>query len=92
MLHKAYREACAEGTVEIFNTRLNLIGHKNARKTSLLRALTGKTFKERLESTEGISVHLIESTFTNNKVKATKWNQIKNNTGTILKESKIKFC
>ena len=46
----------------MFNACLNLVEHREAGKTSLATRLMGKKFKEDVQSTEGISTHLIKST------------------------------
>ena len=62
-LEDAFIKACDEGTKKVFCARLNLVGYWGAGKTSLAKRLMGKNFKENVCSTEGVSVHRIESTF-----------------------------
>ena len=67
-LEAAYRRACAEGSKEVFLARMNLVGFHEAGKTSLAKRLMGKDFDADVESTEGIALHYITSTFQRNKL------------------------
>ena len=70
---KAYREACAQGYNDSFKIKLNLVGFSESGKTSLGTRLSGETFKELTESTEGIETHRIESTFSKENFSSSKW-------------------
>ena len=60
----AYETACKRGTKEVFNARLNLVGHCEAGKTSLPTRLMGREL-ENTGSTEGIKIHHITSEIDN---------------------------
>ena len=74
-LEAAYRRACAEGSKEVFLARMNLVGFHEAGKTSLAKRLMGKDFDAKVQSTEGISLHYITSTFRRNKLTGKNWNE-----------------
>ena len=40
---------------------MNLVGHREAGKTSLATRLTGKEFEKEVQSTEGVAIHHIKS-------------------------------
>ena len=63
ILDKAYKEACAKGTVRSFRAKLDIIGHTDVGKTSLSHRLLGQPFVEQKESTEGIATHVVKSKF-----------------------------
>ena len=85
-LNLAYKLACQEDTVEVFNACLNLVGHKGAGKTSLANRLMGKEFNPDVESTEGISIHFVKSTFKKNEKKMEKWNETTQDSSTYMKD------
>ena len=74
-LDKAYREACATGSIEDNRARMNLIGYYGAGKTSLGEKLTGQEFDEKTESTEGIATHRIKSSFNKKEGTTDNWNE-----------------
>ena len=71
-LQKAYLEACTHGVKPIYRAKVNLVGHKNAGKTSLYNRLMDEKFEDPTESTEAIDVHYVRSFF---KGKDTNWAQ-----------------
>ena len=71
----AYKLACQEDTVQVLNACLNLVGHRGAGKTSLATRLMGKEFNADVQSTEGISIHFVQSRFKKNEQKMEKWDE-----------------
>ena len=59
--------------VEVFNARVNLVGHREAGKTSLANRLLGNEFREDVQSTENISVHFVKSKFKKNEMYSENW-------------------
>ena len=64
-----------EGTQEVFLARMNLVGHREAGKTSLATRLIGKKFEEDIQSTEGVAIHHIKSTINKFDLKGTEWKE-----------------
>ena len=77
--------ACEEDTQEVFNVRMNLVGHREAGKTSLATRMMGKEFKEDVKSTEGVSMHLIKSTVKPNLIEGSMWNETTQDSSDLLK-------
>ena len=59
-LDAAFKLACKEGTKEVFNARMNLVGHREAGKTSLATRLIGEELIQ-TRSTEGVNIYHIRS-------------------------------
>ena len=85
ILDKAYRAACADGSIESNRARVSFIGHKEAGKTSLERRLLGKPFKKDQQSTEGIATHLIKSELYSGGRKTKIWTETYDNTEEVEK-------
>ena len=49
-----YEEACKEGTTEVYRTRIMLVGHFAAGKTSVKRSLLNETFVPEHQATKGV--------------------------------------
>ena len=81
----AYRLACEEDTQEVFNACVNLVGHREAGKTSLATRMMGKEFKQDVKSTEGVSMHLIKSTVKPNLIEGSMWNETTQDSSDLLK-------
>ena len=64
-----------EGTQEVFLARMNLVGHREAGKTSLATRLMGKKFEEGVQSTEGVAIHHIKSTINKFDLKGSEWKE-----------------
>ena len=84
-LDLAYNMACKEDIQEVFNARMNLVGHREAGKTSLATRLMGQEFKEDVQSTEGVSMHLIKTTVDKNLMRGSVWNETTESTSDLLK-------
>ena len=74
-LDAAYERALKEGYEEVFLARLNLVGFHEAGKTSLAKRLLGEDFDPGEESTEGIALHYIKSTFNEDTQRVRIWNK-----------------
>ena len=74
-LDRAYIEACRKGTKQVFNGRIILAGYSDGGKTSLANRLLGEQINvDERNSTEGIVLHRIQSTFIKEtKNKGGKW-------------------
>ena len=75
-LDAAYERALKEGYEEVFLARLNLVGFHEAGKTSLAKRLLGEEFDPGEESTEGIALHYIKSTFNKDTQRGASWNKV----------------
>ena len=62
---QAYREVCQTGSTQSYRVRINIIGYYRAGKSSFLRRLLGKPFLQNIESTEGIHIVRIKTTYDN---------------------------
>ncbi|XP_072037085.1 uncharacterized protein [Amphiura filiformis] len=51
---KAYQKALQEGSKHVYRTRLMLVGQERVGKTSLIKSLTGQSFNESEEITDGV--------------------------------------
>ncbi|XP_072022457.1 cyclic GMP-binding protein C-like [Amphiura filiformis] len=51
---KAFQKASQEGTKHVYRTRLMLVGQERVGKTSLIKSLTGQSFNESEEITDGV--------------------------------------
>ena len=98
-LDAAFKRACEDGFDEVFLARMNLVGFHEAGKTSLARRLLGDKFDINEESTEGITLHYIESKFNKDTEKGESWikseitsdkmhRQVKEKTASELEKSK----
>ena len=85
-MSKAYKEACAKGSKPSYKAKVNLIGHKDAGKTSLGDQLLGQGFKKDKRSTEGIATHFIKSSFKRNEMKGSTWSESTVDVEDILRE------
>ena len=65
---------------------MNLVGHREAGKTSLAIRLMGQEFSEDIDNTEGVAIHHIESNFNKTEVKGSTWNETKVNIIQLLKD------
>ena len=74
-MDEAYERALKEGYEEVFLARMNLVGFHEAGKTSLAKRLLGEEFDPREESTEGIALYYIESTFNKDTHRVSSWNK-----------------
>ena len=72
-LDAAYERALNAGYEEVFLARLNLVGFHVAGKTSLVKRLLGEDFDPGEQSTEGIALHYIKSTFMKDTQRGTSW-------------------
>ena len=54
---------------------MNLVGHREAGKTSLATRLMGQKFREDIFNTEGVAIHHIESTFNKDEGRGSTWNE-----------------
>ena len=82
-LSKAYKEACAKGSDPSYRAKVNLYGHERAGKTSFFNRLMGENIDDDEESTEGISTHLIKTTFSEDDLRSD-WSEVTFNTDEIL--------
>ena len=53
-MRQIYEEACKEGTGKVYRTRIMLVGHFAAGKTSVKRSLLSEPFVQGHLSTEGV--------------------------------------
>ena len=53
-MQKIYENALKEGTTEVYRTRIMLVGHFAAGKTSVLRSLVNEDFREEHVTTDGV--------------------------------------
>ena len=53
-MRQIYEEACKEGTTEVYRTRIMLVGHFAAGKTSVKRSLLNEEFVPKHQETEGV--------------------------------------
>ena len=53
-MRQIYEEACKEGTGRVYRTRIMLVGHFAAGKTSVKRSLLSEPFVQGHLSTEGV--------------------------------------
>ena len=74
-MDEAFNLACEEDTQEVFNACMNLVGHRDGGKTSLANRLMEKEFKQDVQSTEGVSMHLIKTTVKPNLLHGSMWNE-----------------
>ncbi|XP_072031722.1 uncharacterized protein [Amphiura filiformis] len=51
---EAYLKASQDGTKSVYRTRLMLVGQERVGKTSLMKTITGQSFKESEEITDGV--------------------------------------
>ena len=65
---------------------MNLIRHREAGKTSLATRMMGKEFREDVQSTEGVSMHLIKATVKSNLLQGSMWNETSQDTSELLKK------
>ena len=49
-----YEDACKEGTREVYRTRIMLVGHFAAGKTSVKRSLLHEQFVQEHQTTDGV--------------------------------------
>ena len=75
-MDKAYQEACREGSTCSHRAIIELVGHRGGGKSTLLNRLTGNPFDDDINSTEGISTHLVTSSFGSRK-KIRAWKETK---------------
>ena len=87
---RAYTEACREGTKQVFNARIILAGYSGGGKTSLANRLLGEKIdvNER-NSTEGIALHRIESTFNRRDMTGAQWDQKELDSENLKKDFKL---
>ena len=80
-------EACRKGTKKVYNARIILAGYSGGGKTSLANRLLGEqiNLNER-NSTEGIELHRIESTFNRKEMKGDKWDKKELNSEDLKKD------
>ncbi len=53
-MQKSYEDACKEGTREVYRTRIMLVGHYAAGKTSVKRSLLNEPFEKKHLTTDGV--------------------------------------
>ena len=53
-MQKSYEDACKEGTREVYRTRIMLVGHFAAGKTSVKRSLLNQPFETEHLTTDGV--------------------------------------
>ena len=53
-MRQIYEEACKEGTAEVYRTRIMLVGHFAAGKTSVKRSLLNEKFVRKHLTTKGV--------------------------------------
>ena len=53
-MREIYEKACSEGTRKVYRTRIMLVGHYGAGKTSVKRSLLNETFVADYRSTKGV--------------------------------------
>ena len=85
-MNAAYKLACQEDTKEVFNASINLVGHCDTGKTSLATRLMGQEFKEDVQSTQGVSIHHLQSTFKDNEGTTGKWSETTLDSSSYLKD------
>ena len=85
-MNAAFKLTCKEDTVEVFNARMNLVGHYEAGMTSLATRLMGEEFREDVQSTDAISIHHLKSTFSINEEKMGKWSKTTLDSSSYMKD------
>ena len=86
-VNRAYIEACREGTKQVFNSRIILAGYSGGGKTSLANRLLGEQINvDERNSTEGIALHRIESTFNRKEMKDAEWDKKELNSEVLKKD------
>ena len=86
-MDRAYTEACRKGTKQVFNALIILAGYSGGGKTSLANRLLGEQINvDERNSTEGIELHRIESTFNRKEMKGAQWDQKKLNSKDLKKD------
>ena len=63
-MQQIYQQACKEGTTKIYRTRIMLVGHFAAGKTSVKRSLLNEDFVSRHQTTEGVEAEESVNVFT----------------------------
>ena len=75
-VNRAYIEACRKGTKQVFNARIIVAGYSGGGKTSLANRLLGEQINvDERNSTEGIELHRIGSTFNRKEMKGAQWDE-----------------
>ena len=86
-MDRAYTEACREGTKKIYNARIILAGYSGGGKTSLANRLLGEQINvDERNSTEGIQLHHIESTFNRKEMIGEQWDKKELNSEDLKKD------
>ena len=86
-MDRAYTEACREGKKKVYNARIILAGYSGGGKTSLANRLLGQKINvDERNSTEGIVLHRIESTFNRKEKKGAQWYQKELNSEDLKKD------
>ena len=75
---------CATGSTKSYRVKINIIGYTKAGKSTLILRLLGKPFQN-LESTEGIQIQLIHTTFDATHEVLGPWEEVQLETGKIVK-------
>ena len=84
---RAYTEACRKGTKQVFNARIILAGYSGGGKTSLANRLLGEQINvDERNSTEGIALHRIESTFNRKEMTGEQWDKKELNSKDLKKD------
>ena len=68
-MQKIYMKACSEGTREVYRTRIMLVGHYAAGKTSVKRSLLNEEFVPDYRSTKGVETEEAVGVFTTHVTK-----------------------
>ena len=83
----AYIEACRKGTKKVYNARIILAGYSGGGKTSLANRLLGEQINvDERNSTEGIQLHRIESTFNRKEMIGEQWDKKELNSEDLKKD------
>ena len=79
-MRQIYEKACKEGTGEVYRTRVMLVGHFAAGKTSVKRSLLSEPFVQGHLSTEGVeteeTVNVIPTHVEENKKGTFMWEKV----------------
>ena len=79
-MRQIYEEACKEGTGKVYRTRIMLVGHFAAGKTSVKRSLLSEPFVQEHRSTEGVeteeTVNVIPAHVEEDKEGAATWEKV----------------
>ena len=79
-MRQIYEEACKEGTGKVYRTRIMLVGHFAAGKTSVKRSLLSEPFVQDHLSTEGVeteeTVNVISTHVEEDKKGTSTWEKV----------------